>query len=576
MNKKLLKIFSVILTFATVIGCFAFSVNATTQTGKINTLSYKIVNGEATITKCDNTENVSIPNEIEECKVTAIGSFAFENCTNLKKVTVPDNVKSIGICAFSSCIALSSVIFNEGLQSIGISAFEYCTSLKSLTLPSSLKAINGWAFEGCKNLEMIVFNEALETIGEWAFKDCEKISAIQIPQNVKKIGERAFGGCLSIQSFSVIGSNKYYSSDFSGILYNKDQTALIAYPLGRASNYCSLPSSLISITKYAFYKCKNIETVVFKDNIKEIGDFAFAMCENLSSVKLTKNLETIGQNAFYGCEMLSNIDLPASLKTIGKYAFYSCNSLKTVDIKENFQSIGEYALSNCGKIEKITVSAANESFASDENGVLYSKDFSKLILFPAGSPLTEYSIVGSTTALGELAFYNAKKLTSITVSKELRDIPDYSIGYIFDEATGTKIINQNLTFKCYKNSPFFTYASDKKLKMNFLNDAVITKLELNDITVKSGESKSLTPVIETNGELMYKCEYLSSDSSIAAIENGNRVKGVKFGDTTITLIVTDENGNKYVDTCICKVQRGTLEMITYILAFGWLADIFKK
>ena len=87
--------------------------------------------------------------------VTSIGDSAFERCTSLTSVAIPESVQSIGDSAFYGCTSLTSVTISEGVTSIGYSAFYGCTSLASATIPSSVTSIGKWAFEGCTSLSSI-------------------------------------------------------------------------------------------------------------------------------------------------------------------------------------------------------------------------------------------------------------------------------------------------------------------------------------------------------------------------------------------------------------------------------------
>lgn len=112
-----------------------------------------------------NKTELIIPSEIDGVKITAIGDFAFYNCTSLESVTILDSVMSIGQGAFHRCTALTSVTIPNGVTSIGVRTFFLCSSLTSITIPNSVTSIGEQAFYDCTKLEKINFNGTKE---EWS------------------------------------------------------------------------------------------------------------------------------------------------------------------------------------------------------------------------------------------------------------------------------------------------------------------------------------------------------------------------------------------------------------------------
>ena len=168
MKKKFFAVLTALLLLCACLPLGAVSVSAAT----FGDLTYEIADGKVTITGCDkNATSVEIPATIEDCPVTGIGYWAFENCKSLTSVTIPDSVTTIGYRAFSGCTSLTSVTFPNSVTSIVDEVFIGCTSLTSVIIPDSVTAIGAYAFYDCDSLTDVYYggdasDRAVIQIGE--------------------------------------------------------------------------------------------------------------------------------------------------------------------------------------------------------------------------------------------------------------------------------------------------------------------------------------------------------------------------------------------------------------------------
>ncbi len=336
---------------------------------------YTIENGEVTITKYTGSDaDVIIPSTIEGYPVTSICDSAFRYCTSLTSVTIPDSVISIGDWAFGNCQSLTSVTIPDSVTNIGVHAFYYCESLTSVAIPDSVTSIGVGAFTGCYNLTSITVNEnntnyssdeygvlynkdkttlikypvgnsretfeipdSVTSIGDWAFEVCYSLTSVTIGNSVTSIGYAAFVSCDSLTSITVDSANRYYSSDEYGVLYNKDKTTLIQYPIGNSRTTFEIPDSVISIGFSAFYDCDSLTSVTIPDNVTNIGDFAFLRCTSLSSITIGNSVTSIGDYAFLGCtiyytgteEEWSKIEIGVSREDLLEVHFLNGTDIET-------------------------------------------------------------------------------------------------------------------------------------------------------------------------------------------------------------------------------------------------------
>ncbi len=333
------------------------------------------------------------------------GGWKLWGGNTVKTVNIGDGVTSIGDSAFAGCDQLISVFIPNSVTKIGWHAFERCSKLTSVTIPDSVAIIDDSAFSGCSGL-----------------------TSIFIPGSVTSIGDTPFSGCTSLMTIGVSTSNDDYSS-LEGILFDRNQTALISYPAGKTSSHYVLPDSVTSIKDCAFYKCIGLTSVTIGDSVTSIGEDAFYGCSGLASVTIGDSVTSIGEYAFMGCNILSSITIPDSANSIGAFAFSGCNNLTSIFIPSSVTSLGYssfYGSSinpfiGCTSLVMIEVDPLNHNYSS-QNGILFDKGKTEIIAFPEGKLDSTYIVPSSVRNIGIFAFKNCAKLTSIIMSDSVTSI----------------------------------------------------------------------------------------------------------------------------------------------------------
>jgi len=190
----------------------------------------------------------------------------------------------------------------------------------------------------------------------------------------------------------------------------------------------TIPDSVTAIGGYAFEFCTALESVTIPDSVTIIGDFAFSQCEALESVTIPDGVTTIGHSAFSGCTALDSVTIPDSVTTIGDFAFEFCAALENVTIPGSVTSIGGLAFGNCTSLKSIDVADGNTEYL-DVDGVLFNKDKTTLVQYPAGRTNASYAVPDSVTEIGDCAFESCTALKSIIIGRSVTLIGDYAFNF---------------------------------------------------------------------------------------------------------------------------------------------------
>ena len=197
--------------------------------------------------------------------VTSIGEEAFNDCSGLTSVTIPNSVTSIGNGAFYHCIYITSVTIGNSVTSIGNYAFYFCCGLTSVTIPNSVTVIGDGAFQYCSGLTSVTIPNSVTSIGDGAFLYCSSLASVTIPNSVTSIGDGAFNDIRHIEYYGNATGAPWGALTMNGftegdLVYSSNtKDTLIAF-IGTGSNV-TIPNSVTSIGDWAFYHCSGLTEI---------------------------------------------------------------------------------------------------------------------------------------------------------------------------------------------------------------------------------------------------------------------------------------------------------------------------
>ena len=369
--------------------------------------------------------------------VTSIDDYAFSSCHSLNKVVIYENsVKTIGMAAFEYCSSLADIILPEGVTTIARSAFWGCSSLSRIDLPEGVTTIGHSAFYGCEKLSSVKLPNSLTTIEGFAFSGCNGLT-ITIPDNVESMSMLTFSDCTGLDITipgrfltkieNPIGSN---CKDVR-VTIAEGTTVIEEYAFQKLPGIVSvtIPESVTSIGHAAFWQCSGLTDIVIPSSVTEIGDDAFSKCTNLTNVTLPDGLTFIGEGVFVKCSALKSIVLPEGMTLIKKWTFKFCSSLVDVTIPGTMTTLEFHAFKNCTSLRSVTipnsVNTADAPFygCSSLSDIKVPDHLYETSIF-SGTGITDITVSEGTTAVG--SFADCTKLTSITFPEGVKALTDFS------------------------------------------------------------------------------------------------------------------------------------------------------
>ena len=452
-NEKMKTIITKLLMLTAVLSA---STNVYTYGFQVNLIYYNIISSaKKTVEITYGTSSTisyhgdfAIPEQVtysgDTYSVIAIGDEAFENCSRLTSVTIPNSVTSIGNSAFNGCSELTSVTIPNSVTSIGNSAFQVCSGLESvnisdlsawckidfsnvysnpliyaqnlyldgelitdLTIPDDIIEIKQYTFSGCSSLASVTVPNSVISIGDSAFSGCSGLTSVTIPNNVTTVGRQAFYDCRELKELRFEDGEKRLSigdSSFSGcsigtLYLGRDINTNSSTPFGNASiTDLTIGKNITTIGDSAFSNC-SIESV----NISDLS----AWCK-IYFASSSSNPLYYASNIYLNGELVTDLIIPNDITEIKQYTFSGCSSLASVTIPNSVTSVGDSAFSGCSALSSLTIGGSVTTIGN--------------YAFSGCSSLVTATIPNSVTTVGNYAFEDCDNLYSLIIGSGVSQI----------------------------------------------------------------------------------------------------------------------------------------------------------
>lgn len=564
---------------------------------------------------------ITIPKTYNGKPVLSIVGSAFDSCSTLRTINIPDTVNYIFVgiegidatgSAFKGCTNLAAInvyetdalagekggfwsedgvlYYNnemtkavelyaypksrpgnlaiaEGVQTIAQYALKSATKLNTVTIPTSVTSIEKNAFASNYNLTKIEFLEAeegIETnaleIADEAFYSLSNLLEVTLSSRIEKLNTNMFRSCSKLANvYFANDGGKYYAND--GVVYTKDESnavTLVYFPQGRSGDF-TVPNGVTKIGDYAF------TTRFANTSTTSTAKYTYSGNTKLTSITIPAWVTYIGEGAFRSATQVERVTLinneQGSL-TIAKYAFYGLTDTEftTLTLPEQLISLGECAFGGCTKLTTVKLNSINcKDFATGA----FASDTET-----TASTLVSYYVtdlhIGAKTSAIEIAGVFGSKLANVEVDAAN---PNYKV--LDDKVVYDVDVTKILFVPVEKEGEYVTPATVTTIGANvFRSRTKMTKITIGKNVTNIGDEaffgcNSLLEVAFEAG----RTENLTLGNAV--FKSCGKLTNVALPETTVSV------GSELFNGC-SKLETVSLPASLTDIAYGYDKTLKKE
>ena len=429
--------------------------------------------------------------------ITKVGNYAFNGCTNITSLTLPESLTTIGTQSVSGCTSLTTVEYPRTITSAQPDTFTGSTALTTIKIigtgemqtytstnqpwnsimtqitnveiSSTITSVGDYSFNGATQLTSLNLG-SVGTIGNYAFTSIG-ITSLTLPTQTTTVNSYAFSGCTSITSLNLnsvqtIGSNAFKNIRITELTIPTSVSSIGASSFGSCTSLTTLnyPTTKITFDKTMLSGCTALKTikitgsgamqnygtenqpwnsiigqitkVEFASGVTSIGKYSFQKATSLTSSSITwGGVISIGNSAFIGCSgFKGTFTIPNTITTLGTNAFNGCTGITGLSISTSIGTISNYAFKGCSGLTSLSFPDKVETI-----GDYAFQDCTSL------SSIT----LNKVTQISSNSFKNCDSLQSITIPSTVTSIGTDAFSNIGKLA---KVIYQGTTNPCVNDA----------------------------------------------------------------------------------------------------------------------------
>ena len=465
MKTRLLSLILAIMVAAMPASAYDFMVNGLcykkNSDGTSVTVTYQNLNAP-TYTNISGAVNIpaSVTYSGKTYSVTEVDAYAFDGCSGITSLTIPNSVTTVWNYAFRNCTNLTTVTIGKAITKLISTAFTNCSKLATVNWnAANMEDYNDYGsnvtpFYGLTSIKTFNFGNTVTRIPHALCRNLTGLTTVTISPSLKAAAAHAFADCTSLNRVNISDLVAWCDIDFEYSNSNPLYYANNLYLNGSKITNLTIPNTVSVIKQFAFVNCTALTTVTIPTTLTSCGGGAFKGCSgivtvNWNAVNCADCVESV--KPFEYLYTLQNFNFGNTVTRIPSYLCCELLGLTSVTIPSSVTSIGANAFILCRNLTKVEIGSiaawCNIDFGDDTaNPLYYARN-----LYLNGNKVTNLSLPNSLTKIKDYTFHKCESLTSVTMPNSVTEIGSYA----FNGCSGLTSLTLSNSLKTIQPRAFY-------------------------------------------------------------------------------------------------------------------------